>query len=145
MHRGGKSSTSYGAPLGSVLAYPYRQQEIELHDGDTVLLLSDGLVERFNPDDEQFDYASIETILAGSTRETAQNIINRLITVSEEWAVGRPQDDDVTLVVFRLKADLVMHGSPRAVGCRRLQVTSNHHHFVATKAQVYSSHLTPCR
>jgi serine phosphatase RsbU (regulator of sigma subunit) len=46
----------YGAPLGGLSHYVYRQAETYLSVGDIVLLLSDGLPERFNAAGEMFGY-----------------------------------------------------------------------------------------
>ena len=41
----------YGAPLGGLTNYAYRQAETNLSAGDVILLLSDGLPERFNAEE----------------------------------------------------------------------------------------------
>jgi serine phosphatase RsbU (regulator of sigma subunit) len=90
-------------PLGSVSGYPYRERELTLSGGDVVVLMSDGLPERFNPAGEMFDYSrTIEALVraaAGSPRE----IIEHLVNAGESWANGRPQDDDVTFVVLKVR------------------------------------------
>ncbi len=90
-------------PLGSVSGYPYRERELSLSGGDVVVLMSDGLPERFNPAGEMFDYSrTIEALVraaAGSPRE----IIEHLVSAGESWANGRPQDDDVTFVVLKVR------------------------------------------
>ena len=92
-----------GMPLGfSTLAY-YEQREYELAPGDTLLLMSDGLPELLNPDLEEFGYPRVETLFAEVAAEAPEEIIQRLRRNSEEWAAGRPQDDDVTLVVVKVK------------------------------------------
>jgi serine phosphatase RsbU (regulator of sigma subunit) len=35
--------------------------------------------------------------------EAPETIIQRLTAGGEEWAAGRPQDDDITLVVLKVK------------------------------------------
>jgi hypothetical protein len=50
-------------PLGSVRGYPYRERELTLGCGDVVVLMSDGLPERFNHEGEMFDYSrTIKTL-----------------------------------------------------------------------------------
>jgi serine phosphatase RsbU (regulator of sigma subunit) len=43
-------------PLGSFSGFPYRQEELELHTGDAIVLMSDGLPEMFNREGEILDY-----------------------------------------------------------------------------------------
>jgi len=45
-------------------------------------------------------------ILPQIAQNSAQEIINHLIKIGEEWANGRPQDDDVTFVVLKIGGNL---------------------------------------
>ena len=92
----------YGMPLGSVLTFPYKQRTLELSSGDAVMLMSDGFPERFNLQDEMIDYDKAKMMLAEVAHESPQAIINRFVQVGEDWADGRPQDDDVTFVVLKV-------------------------------------------
>lgn len=90
-------------PLGSLSNYSYREEEIAISSGDVVVLMSDGFPERFDPAGEMFDYARARHSLAEAAAQSAQAIIEHFVKVSEDWANGRPQDDDVTFVVLRVK------------------------------------------
>ena len=92
-----------GIPLGSMSDYRYRQQQVQLGVGDVVVLMSDGLPERFNPNDEMLDYDRVEELLVGIAERSSQEIIQSLIRAGDDWANGRPQDDDVTFVVLKVK------------------------------------------
>jgi serine phosphatase RsbU (regulator of sigma subunit) len=90
-------------PLGSVTGYPYHERELTLCRGDVVVLMSDGLPERFNRAREMFDYSrTMETLVEAATRPPRE-IIECLAGAGENWANGRPQDDDVTFVVLKVK------------------------------------------
>jgi serine phosphatase RsbU (regulator of sigma subunit) len=89
-------------PLGSVSSFPYQQQETLLAPGDTVVLMSDGFAERFNPQGEMLDYQKAREVLEAVATRSPQEIIDRFIAVGEEWAGSRPQDDDVTFVVLKV-------------------------------------------
>ncbi len=92
-----------GMPLGSVADYPYQQREWTISPGDVVVLLSDGLPERFNMAGEMFDYERTKCALAEAVSYSPQQIIEHLATSGDAWAEGRPQDDDITFVVLKLK------------------------------------------
>lgn len=94
-----------GAPLGGMTHYNYREAEITLDANDVMLLMSDGLPERFNPDDEMFDYERTRAAFIQLAHTTPHAIADGLLKASEEWAQGRPLDDDLTLVVLKRKAD----------------------------------------
>ncbi|MGH9936475.1 MAG: PP2C family protein-serine/threonine phosphatase, partial [Blastocatellia bacterium] len=93
----------YGLPLGSVAGYHYRQTELTLAEGDVVALMSDGFPERFSHRNEMLGYDRVKEVLAEAAGLGPQEIINRFVAVGEAWAEGRPQDDDVTFVVIRVR------------------------------------------
>jgi serine phosphatase RsbU (regulator of sigma subunit) len=92
-----------GMPLGCFLDYPYREQMINLSEGDTVVLMSDGFPERFNDKMEMLEEHRINKIIQQVGDKSPQQIIDRLSQEGEAWANGRPQDDDVTFVVIQVK------------------------------------------
>ncbi len=71
--------------------------------GDVVVLMSDGLPERFNSDGEMFDYSRTRQVLAEAAARSSREIIENLVRAGERWADGRPQDDDMTFVVLKMK------------------------------------------
>ena len=90
-------------PLGSVSGYPYRERELTLACGDVLVLMSDGLPERFNSAGEMFDYSRTIESLAEAAARSPREIIEHLVNAGESWANGRPQDDDVTFVVLKVR------------------------------------------
>ncbi|MEP7271911.1 MAG: SpoIIE family protein phosphatase [Acidobacteriota bacterium] len=90
-------------PLGSITNYAYKAREVSIEGGDVVVIMSDGLPERFNFENEMLDYASTSRAFAESASQSAQAIIEHLVKTGEAWANGRPQDDDVTFVVIKVK------------------------------------------
>lgn len=90
-------------PLGSLANYQYQQRELMLAYGDVVVLLSDGLLERFNPQQEMFEEARTKAALCACAQAAPATIIEQLIKAGEEWAAGQSQDDDVTLVVLKMR------------------------------------------
>ena len=90
-------------PLGGVTKYVYQQNEYELASGDVVVLLSDGLPERFNEEGIMLEDEAAKKFIATNAHLSAQDLINGLATLGDKWGGARPQDDDVTLVVLKLK------------------------------------------
>jgi len=90
-------------PLGGVTKYVYQQREYELASGDVVVLLSDGLPERFNPTGEMLEDEAAKQWLTEHAQLPAQALIAGLAKLGDEWGGARPQDDDVTLVVLKVK------------------------------------------
>jgi serine phosphatase RsbU (regulator of sigma subunit) len=90
-------------PLGSVPGYSYRERELTLGCGDVIVLMSDGLPERFNHAGEMFDYLRTKESMAQAATLSPSEIIERLVAAGEAWAEGRPQDDDITFVALKIK------------------------------------------
>ncbi|MCI0387176.1 MAG: SpoIIE family protein phosphatase [Acidobacteria bacterium] len=95
--------TINGVPLACMTSYPYRQQEIELSCGDILVLMSDGFPERFNSKSEILGYEKAREVLFEIADRSPREIIDHFIKVSEEWAGGRPQNDDVTFIVLKAR------------------------------------------
>ncbi|MFN2455422.1 MAG: GAF domain-containing SpoIIE family protein phosphatase [Pyrinomonadaceae bacterium] len=92
-----------GMPLGSLKEFPYKQAELQLSVGDTLMLMSDGFPEMFNEAGEMLDYAKAKSLLEEIAHASPQEIVNHFVRVGDEWAGTRAQDDDVTFVVLQVK------------------------------------------
>lgn len=92
-----------GMPLGSFARFPHREKEITLNPGDCVILMSDGLPERFNTEGETLDYPTVAKLVEQSGDKSPKEMIEYLLKCGEKWANGRPQDDDMTFVALKVK------------------------------------------
>ncbi|MBO0863020.1 MAG: SpoIIE family protein phosphatase, partial [Chloracidobacterium sp.] len=93
----------HGAPLGGLSSYEYRRAELTLAVNDTLLLMSDGLPERFNAAGGMFGYEAIKELLLTHYAAPPQIIVERLLQAGDEWAAGKPADDDMTFIALRRK------------------------------------------
>ena len=50
---------------------------------------------------KEFGYPRVEALFAAVATEAPDAIIRWLTAGGEEWADGRPQEDDITLVVLK--------------------------------------------
>ena len=92
-----------GMPLGAMRNASYNMVEKELKRGDTILLLTDGLPEQMNNEEEMFDYSRVKSSFGKIINQTPEEIINELVKAGDTWMNGRAQDDDITFVVIRIK------------------------------------------
>jgi serine phosphatase RsbU (regulator of sigma subunit)/ligand-binding sensor domain-containing protein len=90
-------------PIGAFYDFPYPHQELDLAKGDTLLLFSDGLPELFNPAGEMFGYSRLKQLFAGIGGKTPGQVIEELVAAGDSWLKGKPQDDDMTFVVLKVK------------------------------------------
>ena len=91
-----------GMPLGSFIDFAYRDETIALAKSDTVLLMSDGFEEMFNPRNEILGDERVKQHFKEAAEKSPQQIIEHLTKVGVEWAGGREQRDDLTFVVLKL-------------------------------------------
>lgn len=89
-------------PLGGPGTLLYETRETPLAAGDILLLMSDGLPEMFSPEREILDYPRLKEMFREAADLPAADIVHHLVQRGKEWANGRPQGDDVTLVVVRV-------------------------------------------
>jgi len=92
-----------GMPLGAMKNFPYSLHETELESGDTLLLLSDGLPEQKNSTGEMFDYARVQSSFSDVAMRTPDEIIKALVSDGETWMKDAVQEDDITMMVVRVK------------------------------------------
>lgn len=92
-----------GMPLGSFVNFPYQEEEVVLAAGDTVLFMSDGFPELFNAEGEMLGYDRAVDHFGEVGNHAPGEIIRHLVDLGKTWANGRPQDDDMTFVVLKVR------------------------------------------
>jgi len=64
-------------------------------------LLTDGLPEQMNSNEEMFDYSRVKSNFNDAINNKPDEIIDKLVKAGDNWMNGRIQDDDITFVVIR--------------------------------------------
>jgi serine phosphatase RsbU (regulator of sigma subunit) len=91
-----------GLPLGVAPDEAYDPtHHLNLAPGDLLVMLTDGFMERFNPDGEQFGIERLERVIAVNADQTASELIRSLDDAATTFARGTPQGDDMTIVIVR--------------------------------------------
>jgi len=90
-----------GMPLGSFPDFPYTIHTTELNRGDILLLMSDGLPERFNSTGEELGEQKIMETLKEFADQPAKEILHALMELERQWSDSRPKDDDITLLMLK--------------------------------------------
>ncbi len=90
-------------PLGNHHEFPYRKHETRPACGDVILLLSNGLPELFNTQEEIFDYERVKVAFAAAAALSLVEIIAHLVRAGEAWAGSQQQQDDVTFLALKVK------------------------------------------
>jgi serine phosphatase RsbU (regulator of sigma subunit) len=92
-----------GMPLGAFDNFEYKDINVKLNNGDSILLFSDGLAELFNDKKEMYDYERVKATFERVGHNNAQHIIDDLVNEVDEWRNGNSPNDDVTFVVLKMK------------------------------------------
>lgn len=90
-----------GQPLGLFDEIPVDEQTIQLPEGGTLLLFSDGLNETADLEGNEFGYSRIRKTLASCLDSSAQEICVSLWDTVQSFGEGLPQQDDFTTVVVK--------------------------------------------
>jgi tetratricopeptide (TPR) repeat protein len=94
-----------GFPLGTFAAAQPREVELNLAPGDTLLLMSDGIVEAMSPGRELFGFERLSQIVAAlPPGADAHGVRAAVVAAVRQHTGSAEQQDDITLVVVRVLA-----------------------------------------
>ena len=100
-----------GMPLGLMPGMPYDEATYRLHDGDLMVLTSDGITEAHSPEGEMYGFPRLMEHVGMRTKD--EDMCGALVGDLENWTGSEAeQEDDITLVVVRRTASAV--GSAQA-------------------------------
>ncbi|MGE5432437.1 MAG: PP2C family protein-serine/threonine phosphatase [Syntrophomonadaceae bacterium] len=96
--------TKGGMILGVIKTMvPYVSETIDLQEGDTLILFTDGVTEAMNKNMDEFTDEKLEMLASGLRNETADEILQKIRTEVEMFVGGANQSDDITLLIVKVK------------------------------------------
>ena len=95
--------TIKGMPLGTRVDYPYEERCYHTEQGDTILLLSDGLLELFNSNREMFGMKRLEKVFKEYAELPSSDIMESLKKQAKNWLGDKKPEDDITMVVLKAR------------------------------------------
>ena len=96
-----------GSPIVGLLDLAkFKDLSIKLEPGDKILMISDGVTECFNPEDEAFGEKRLLNFLKQNENHSLSNEIESLIETLSNFSNGIPASDDITALLVRY------HGHP---------------------------------
>jgi len=90
-------------PLGGPVTFPYKEDHLPLHVGDIVMMMSDGLTERFNQQRKMLGQEKLSEWLIEFANINSKGILESIIAATNSWA-GTEQKDDITLCVVKINS-----------------------------------------
>lgn len=102
--RGVRRLTVGGSILGPVEGQQFRRGWAHVDRGDTMLIVTDGLLERMDASGDMFGDERAEAILREMHGQPANRILEKLLGAARKHGGRRPWQDDTTLVVISREA-----------------------------------------
>lgn len=93
-----------GVPLGSMSQYRYKERQVDLAPGDTVLLMSDGFPELANDKGEPLGYSAVHDLFRKAATNRPRELIAQLAAAAESWSGEAHPSDDITFVALQMSA-----------------------------------------
>ena len=90
-----------GLPLGGLKNEKFSMLKMPFQKGDVLVMLSDGLPEASNENNEMYDYERIKDLITKNHFKEAEEIKSKFFSSLDSWLNGGIPDDDVTLVIVK--------------------------------------------
>lgn len=92
-----------GPAIGLIEEFKNESKDIQLENEDILLLYTDGVTEAFNSSGEQFGRQRLAEVIRQNGDQPAEGLIQKVLQTLTDFTDARPLEDDVTLVVYKLK------------------------------------------
>ena len=90
-------------PVGLVPDLEYSSTNVGLAPGDSVLFLTDGLVEAFSADGSMFGFDRLAEIFGRHGHLPADEVVSKLLDTVCEWQGNENRHDDMTAIVLQVR------------------------------------------
>src|SRR5262249_61267574 len=92
---------SGGLPLGIMADADFREGRTQLHQGDVLVIYSDGVSEAVNPTGEEFGPTRLYEVVARNLDASASGIRDRIESALPKFCQGTPAADAITLLIAK--------------------------------------------
>jgi sigma-B regulation protein RsbU (phosphoserine phosphatase) len=89
-----------GIDSGNVFDRVTKDYEMEMKQGDVLLLYTDGVCEAVNDDDDEFGLAKLEEIFCKAADSGAESVVKSIRRQVSVFSGNQPQMDDITMVAL---------------------------------------------
>ena len=92
-----------GVPIGVIDEFPYDVLTRTIEKGETCVIYTDGVSEAMNPNSDLYGVDRLRELMAASQGGHADELGKTILADVRKFADGRPQNDDITIMVFGRK------------------------------------------
>jgi phosphoserine phosphatase RsbU/P len=96
-----------GPPLGLLAGSEYSTQRVQLMQGDTVILFTDGITEALNEANELYGDGRLENTIKDRLDKSARDLIARIFDSVRRFTGNAPQSDDMTCLTLRCGGPII--------------------------------------
>jgi phosphoserine phosphatase RsbU/P len=93
--------TTGGLILGSFPQATYEEETIQLGDGDTLVIFSDGVTDAADPEGNDFGEARLLACIGEHRAVPPDVLLDRVLSAVRAYTAGAAQTDDLTALVLR--------------------------------------------
>ena len=86
---------------GFLKDYQFTEEALQLQQGDTLLLYTDGVTEAVDPDYKEYGEERLEALLKNTSQVDCQQLIDAVKADVKVFANGAEQSDDITLLAIK--------------------------------------------
>jgi len=90
-----------GLPIGILADTPYQSGSVTLVPGDWVVIFTDGVVEAFNTQSEEFGEQRLLSAIAAGSNQTPGELLQAIMRSLDVFVGATPQHDDITLLLVK--------------------------------------------
>ncbi|MBN1779607.1 SpoIIE family protein phosphatase [bacterium] len=107
-----KELSSTGIPLGFIREYTYEKSgPVRLEPNDLIILLTDGIVEAHDRDENEFGLKNVLGVVAKNRRKRIRDMQKQLHDAVLDFSSAEAQEDDITSVICRFRPGKIKRAS----------------------------------
>jgi serine phosphatase RsbU (regulator of sigma subunit) len=93
-----------GLPVGLLPDMCYDEDRVQFHQGDVLVIYSDGITESVNPEDEEFEEARLIEVVKSNLHRSASGIRDRIDEALSRFVGTAAAVDDMTVMIIKRTA-----------------------------------------
>jgi sigma-B regulation protein RsbU (phosphoserine phosphatase) len=95
--------TTGGVVIGLFEDSQYEQETVQMRSGDLLVAYTDGVTESLSPEGEEFGESRLRRLVVGAAHLPAAELSDHVVQTVRDWSKEMPQQDDMTLVIMKVK------------------------------------------